>query len=62
MSYCDQPGPGGKVRDKHDRAWTRTGDTGGSDWELDEAAGFEPESWGRVCESGPLAVTDEGEP
>jgi hypothetical protein len=59
-----QPGPGGRVRDGHGRVWVNTAGAGGyaergSNWELEEAVArgsFEPESWTRVCEFGP--VTD----
>lgn len=54
-----EPGPGSRVRDAHGRVWVRTGDTGGSDWELEESfarGGFEPESWVRVCEFAPVTL------
>jgi len=49
--------PGSRVRDTHGRIWIRTGDTGGSDWELETTINrgvFEPESWTRVCQYEPL--------
>lgn len=55
----EAPGPGGRVRDSLGRMWVNTGfeeRQGGSDWELEDAASFEPESWTRVCEFGPLTV------
>jgi len=42
--------------------WRRTDGNynggGAANWEQEDAAGFEPESWTRVCEYGPVTVVE----
>ena len=62
----DEPGPGARVVDSADRVWINTAfddpyRPGACNWELEEAirrGEFEPESWIRVCQFGPVFETD----
>lgn len=54
-----EPGRGVIVRDGHGHTWRRTDDgdrDGAANWEKTNVDYFEPESWTRVCEAGPVTV------
>jgi hypothetical protein len=58
--WTAEPGHGVTVEDGNGRRWRRTDDDGhdgAANWEKVDVDWFEPESWTRVCEAGPVVVT-----
>jgi hypothetical protein len=57
--WAREPGHGVTVQDGSGRRWRRTDDgghDGAANWEKVDVDWFEPESWTRVCEAGPVTV------
>ncbi len=56
-----QPPYGSVVASPDGTRWKRTGDTPNAAWEQADVDYFEPESWTRVCEAGPVRVVEWGD-
>ena len=59
-----EPGHWVTVRDANGRLWRRTDDgdrDGVANWEKTDVDYFEPESWTRVCEAGPVTIMEVGD-
>jgi hypothetical protein len=57
--WATEPGLGVTVENRHGVRWRRTDDgghDGAANWEKTAVDYFEPESWTRVCEAGPVTV------
>lgn len=61
-SHDPEPGHWVTVEDPHGDRWRRTDGNwnggGGANWEQEDIDYFEPESWTRVCEYGPVRVVE----
>lgn len=54
-----EPPYGSAVREEDGVCWERTGG-GPAGWERNDRDGFDPESWTRVCENGPVRLLWRG--